>query len=121
MRKRKFLIVALVVLAGLLVLAVWVMASTDDRSDAYGDNNADFPEGIHFTCTGETCGHGFTLTVKQFGDHHANDATYGTPVKCPQCGTDAARADLCKKCGKYYSIAHDSSATCPYCNKPPAP
>jgi len=118
-RERKFLIAALVVLVGLIVLSVWLRSG--DWGRGYGDNNANFPDGIHFVCSDKTCEHGFTLTVKQWNAHHADDATYGTPAGCPHCGTDSIRADLCKTCRTYYPIAHDSSAVCPRCNPPAAP
>lgn len=122
MQRRKVAVLGGVLLLALGAGGVWVVVTASwGSSNRYGDNDADAPDGVHFLCTSKTCGHGFTLTVKQFADHHADDATYGTPVKCPKCGADAGPAERCKTCGRNFPAVRSATATCPHCGKPVRP
>lgn len=122
MSQRTSIVVGLVVLVAIVAVALWAaLTGAWGFSGKYGDNDVDCPDGIHFICTNEACGAGFTLTVKQLGEHHADDATYGKPVKCPRCQADAGPADWCKTCKRYCPSVRNSTSTCPSCNKPIRP
>lgn len=113
------LILGLVVVAALVAAGVWAVLGPDE----HGDNNSNFPEGIHYICAEKDCGHGFTITVKERAEY--NKAHWGRPVPCPKCKRNAkppVRAARCMHCGKYFPVASNSSNdTCPYCRKPVKP
>jgi hypothetical protein len=77
-------------------------------------NNPNFPQGTDWLCTNQACQNHFKLTMKELGDHHK--AHYGQRPKCPKCGKDAVRAEVCAHCGKVYMQARGAQI-CPYCRK----
>lgn len=122
MQRRTALIVGIVALVVLSGVGIWlILTGSSGPSSKYGDNDVDSPHGMHFLCTNKSCGHGFTLTVKQVSEHHKDKATYGKPVKCPECKADANSANRCKACEIYYPAPHNSTAPCPRCKKSTRP
>ncbi len=70
-------------LVAIVLAAAVVLAATAARKTLYpyGDNSANFPEGVFYVC--QDCGEQFVLTMKQLGKHH--EKHWAEPVPCPKC------------------------------------
>lgn len=104
-----FVVLVLVAAVILAVTAIWITLHP------YGDNSADFPDGIFYVCQGQGCGEGFVLTVKEFERHHQKHL--GNPVPCPKCGgTKTSRAERCGHCGRMFPMVKlkGKPLICPY-------
>jgi len=113
-------LLGLAVVVALVGGGVWAFMSS---SDEHGDNNSNFPDGIHFICAEADCGHEFTITVKQRAEY--NKANYGEIYPCPKCNRNdknPIRAGRCTSCGRYFPVARGAVVeTCPHCKKPVTP
>ncbi|MBC7771403.1 MAG: hypothetical protein H7210_02795 [Pyrinomonadaceae bacterium] len=109
---KKQLPIIISVAAFFLALIIWWSRS----GESYGDNNANFPDGIARICADEACKHVFGMTMEEVGEHHKNH--YGEPIPCAKCGkTPTHPAVKCKHC-KVVSIQEASTMNCPSCQKP---
>jgi len=80
-----------------------------------GHQISDFPEGLFFLCGNPDCKAEFTLTLKQFGQHH--EEHWGEPVPCPKCrATKTVRAEKCPHCGRSFPLVREQ-IVCPHCGK----
>jgi len=82
----------------------------------YGDNSANFPEGVFYIC--QDCGEQLVLTLKQLGEHH--EKHYGQPVPCPKCESKkTVRAERCPHCGHMFPMTRlgGKGLDCPRCKK----
>ncbi|MBL7134551.1 MAG: hypothetical protein ISS78_10675 [Phycisphaerae bacterium] len=113
-------LLGIVVVVALVVAGVWAFTHS---SDEHGDNNADFPDGIHYLCAEADCGHEFTITVKQRAEY--NKAHYGESYPCPKCNRNEKnpiRAGRCKNCQRYFKVGRGAAVTtCPHCKQPVTP
>jgi hypothetical protein len=110
---KKQIYIAVTAAAFVLALIVWWFRSGGDN---YGDNNANFPDGMVFICSSDACNHAFAMTMTEYGEHHKNH--YGEPIACPKCSkTPAIRGVQCKAC-KTISVLQQNVTTCPKCGAP---
>ena len=106
------LLVALV-LATAVVLAATAVWKT---IYPYGDNSANFPEGVFYIF--QDCKAEFVLTIKELGEHH--EKHYGQPVPCPKCVSQkTVRAERCPHCGRMFPMTRlgGKGLDCPHCRK----
>jgi len=103
--------VVVTVSALVLTLVIWWFRG----GDSYGDNNANFPDGVIWLCGDDACNHVFAMTMAELGEHH--ETHYGEPVACPKCGkTPVIRGVKCLHC-KTISIEQRGIDHCPSCGQ----